>query len=383
VPELRILRRLRDVSGSAWDGLHDQRNPFVTHAFLHGLEANGCLREGWGWTPAHAALYDGERLIAAAPGYRKDNSHGEFVFDHAWAAAYHRYGRDYYPKWLFGVPYSPVTGPRLMARDAGARDALVRAIVTATGSSGLSSAHFNFLDAEQADALDPLDWLARCDVQFHWRNDAGWRDPQDFLDALVHKRRKAIRQEREKVERLGIGFRHVDGHSATEADLVRMHGFYCSTFDEKGNSPALTVEFFRHLARHSPDALLIVFAERAGATIAGALFLRGADTLYGRYWGSSENVPGLHFETCYYQGIDFCLRHGINNFEPGAQGEHKLARGFLPRITHSRHHIVDREFARAIAPWCAEERAATLRYRDTLQHHSPFRDESTASAPAP
>jgi predicted N-acyltransferase len=381
--ELRWVGRLDAVAAEAWDALHDGTNPFVSHAFLHGLEATGCLRPRWGWTPRHALFFEQERLVAAAPAYRKDNSHGEFVFDFAWASAYERAGREYYPKTLVGIPYSPVTGPRLLARDPADRARLAAALRDAVGSSGGSSVHVNFLRDDECAAFDG-EWLARQDVQFHW-HDRGWRDFEGFLGALSHKRRKAIRQERDKVRAAGYRFRVVRGDEADASDLDAMHAFYCLTFAEKGNSPALTREFFGHLAQALPRALVLVLAERPGspAPIAGALCLRGGDTLYGRYWGSSEAAPGLHFETCYYQGIDYCLREGLTRFEPGAQGEHKLARGFLPVLTHSRHYVADPDFLRALGPWCAREREGVARYRDMLLAHSPFRDDDPAAPPRP
>lgn len=384
MPELRLIPQLARIDAASWDALHDGRNPFVTHAFLAGLEQTDCLRRQWGWVPQHAALFDGDTLIAAAPGYLKHNSHGEFVFDFAWANAYAQLGHEYYPKWLVGVPYSPVPGPRLLARDTASRRALAAALAAAAPGLGVSSVHINFLPAAEAEAL-PSDWLARHDVQFHWHN-RGWTDFEQFLAAMTHKRRKAIRQERAKVERAGYRFRCVHGDEASAADLDAMHDFYCLTFADKGNSPALTREFFEHLAHAMPRSLALIFAERADAgtkphPVAGALFLRGGDTLYGRYWGSEEVASGLHFETCYYQGIEYCLRHGLHRFEPGAQGEHKLARGFLPVLTHSRHLLLEPRFAQALAPWCAQERAAVARYCDLLSSHSPFRDESAPAAP--
>lgn len=377
----RVIQGLDHVSASQWDALHDGRNPFITHAFLHGLETTGSLRRDWGWTPKHLTLWQGDTLLAAAPGYEKTNSHGEFVFDHAWAAAWHRYGRDYYPKWLLGVPYSPVTGPRLLARDEATQRLLLDALEEGTRAQQFSSAHVNFLTPDEDALADDDTWLARIDVQFQWQNrDASgqplWRDTQDFLDALVHKRRKAIRQERDKVARAGYSFRIVHGDEASTDDLAAMHGFYCSTFAEKGNSPALTLDFLQHLATHMPRALVLVLAQRNGATVAGALCLRGGDTLYGRYWGSDDLAPGLHFEACYYQGIDYCLREGLTRFEPGAQGEHKIARGFLPVLTHSRHFLADPAFSAALQDWCAQERDSVRRYRDVVLQHSPLRSDT-------
>lgn len=377
--QVRIHRALSELPAADWDALHDGRNPFITHAFLSGLESTGCLRPDWGWTPWHLGLWEGEALIAAAPGYLKANSHGEFVFDHAWAHAYARHGLDYYPKWLCAVPYSPVTGPRLLARDADARRLLPAAIAGFAGHRGLSSAHVNF-HGEVDDAAFDADaegtgWLLREDLQYHWCNKAGWRDFEDFLAAMDHKHRKNIRQERRKVREAGIVLRVVHGDEASADDLAAMHGFYLSTFADYGNSPALTLAFLQHLARAMPRQLVLILAERDGTPIAGALCLRGGDTLYGRYWGASERHPGLHFEACYYQGIDYCLREGLRQFEPGAQGEHKIARGFLPVRVRSRHWIANPRFADALRAWCAEERAAVASQQQALHRHAPFRTE--------
>jgi len=367
-----IHRALSEIPAGDWDALHDGRNPFVAHAFLSGLESTGCLREEWGWIPQHIALWDGDALVAAAPGYLKTNSHGEFVFDHAWAHAYAQHGLDYYPKWLGAVPYSPVTGPRLLARDDAGRRALLDVIGDFLRASGISSAHVNFHSKGEDTAFGD-DWLLREDVQYHWRNDAGWERFDDFLAAMDHRHRKNIRQERRRVREAGIAFRIVHGDEASDADLAAMHGFYLRTFADYGNSPALTLEFLHHLAHTMPRQLVIVFGEHDGEPVSGALCLRGGDTLYGRYWGASEQVPGLHFETCYYQGIDYCLRKGLSRFEPGAQGEHKIARGFLPAIVRSRHRIADQRFATALRDWCHDERRGVRDYAAMLASHSPFK----------
>ncbi len=377
---LRLHARLDEIPADAWNALHDDRNPFVAHAFLAGLEQQDCLRPRWGWTPRHATLWRDGRLVAAAPAYLKGNSHGEFVFDHAWAHAYERSGIDYFPKWLVAVPYSPVTGPRLLAIDDPSRAQLAAALVDQARRDGLSSVHVNFHPAGEAAAF-AAGWIERCDVQFHWR-DRGWADFDAFLASLQPKKRKNLRQERERVRRAGFRFRTVHGDAASEADLVAMHGFYCRTFADYGNHPALTLEFFRHLARSMPRQLVLFLADRGDGPVAGALCLRGGDTLYGRYWGAEETSPGLHFETCYYQGIDYCLREGLSVFEPGAQGEHKIARGFLPVLTHSRHWLADPRFAAAIADWCAQERASTVAYRDAVLAHSPYADADPVAAAA-
>ena len=368
----RIIGALSEIEAAQWDALHDGSNPFVAHAFLSGLETQGALLARNGWSARHLTVWDGDVLVAAAPGYLKGNSHGEFVFDHAWAHAYARHGQDYFPKWLCAVPYTPVTGPRLLARDGDARRLMVDVIRSMARDAGVSSAHVNFLPTDE-DACFGDEWLSRVDVQYHWRNRDGWRDFEGFLAAMDHKHRKNIRQERSKVARTGVALRVVHGDEASEADLAAMHGFYLQTFADYGNTPTLTLAFLRHLAHAMPRSLVIFLAEREGRTVAGALCLRGTDTLYGRYWGASETVPGLHFEACYYQGIDYCLREGLASFEPGAQGEHKLARGFLPTLVRSRHWIADPDFAEALKPWCAEEAASVLRYKAMLDSHTPFR----------
>ena len=374
--QARIHRALSDIAAADWDALHDRRNPFVAHAFLAGLEQTGCLRSEWGWTPHHIGLWGGDVLVAAAPGYLKENSHGEFVFDHAWAHAFAQHGLDYYPKWLGAVPYSPVTGPRLLARDAESRSGLVAAIAAHTRDTGLSSAHVNF-HAEADDAAFSTDWLLREDIQFHWHNDAGWASFDDFLGAMDHKHRKNIRQERRKARDAGIEFRVLHGDEASDDDLAAMHGFYLQTFAEYGNSPALTLDFLRHLARAMPRNLVIFLAGLDGRPIAGALCMRGGDTLYGRYWGAFEVLPGLHFETCYYQGIEYCLREGLHVFEPGAQGRHKIDRGFLPTRVRSRHLVADPRFAHALDRWCADERNVVHGHLEQLTMHSPFRQTAT------
>ena len=376
----RFHSRLDEIDAAAWNALLPDDNPFVSHAFLAGLETCGCLREEYGWRANHLCLYSGARLVAAVPLYLKRNSHGEYIFDWSWASAYERTGRDYYPKLLGAVPYSPVTGSRLLVhRDEDAatlRALLVQTILAAVEGAKLSSAHVNFVSAVDAKALMDAGWLARFDWQFHWSNPEAdgsrWRDFEDFLAALTHKKRKNIRNERAQVARAGITCELRHGDEINAAEWRAIHELYLNTFEERGNHPALTLGFFRHLGAALPRQVIAVLCRRGSAIIAMALLLRSSTTLYGRYWGCLENVPGLHFEACYYQGIEYCLTHGLTTFEPGAQGEHKLARGFLPTKTRSFHYLADPRVRAAVGEALGREARALEEYRAELMAHSPY-----------
>jgi len=394
----RFHSRLDEIDAAAWNALLPDDNPFLSHAFISGLEQHGCIRADYGWRAHHLALYRNEHLVAAAPLYLKRNSHGEYVFDWSWAGAYERAGLDYYPKLLCAIPYSPVTGARLLAgggTDAAAlREALAAALAGTVEGAGLSSAHLNFVTASDAEALDSASWLARFDWQFHWRNGGSggrhWLSFDQFLDALTHKKRKNIRHERAQVARAGISCQIRDGNALTAAEWREIHELYLGTFAERGNHPALTLGFFRHLGATMPERTLAVLCRRGADIIAMALLLRSSTTLYGRYWGCRENVPGLHFEACYYQGIQYCIDNGLHRFEPGAQGEHKLARGFLPTRTRSYHYLADPRFRAAVREALAREAVALEEYRSELMAHSPYAEPRTvppeaadATAPAP
>ncbi|MEZ5461679.1 GNAT family N-acetyltransferase [Dokdonella sp.] len=376
--EIRLHNGISEIDACAWDALADSDNPFVSHAFLAGLEQHDCIQAAYGWQACPIGLYESGTLVAAAPLYLKGNSHGEFVFDWSWAAAYQRNGLDYYPKLLCAVPYSPVTGPRLLVGSGDGSDlrrrALIAAIEQQTRSMGLSSAHLNFVDPPGADALSGTRWLPRMDWQFHWKNH-DWDDFQAFLAALKPKKRKNIRQERRNVGAAGVHCEIRHGDELEPADWGALHRLYLSTFDAHGNHPALTESFFRHLGQAMPGQVVAVLCRKAGRIIAASLCLRSSDTLYGRYWGTHEQIAGLHFEACYYQGIEYCIRHGLRWFEPGAQGEHKIARGFLPRATRSFHHVVDPRFALAIGDAMRRETLALASYKQDLMQHSPFMAE--------
>ena len=375
---IRFHAAIAELPAAEWDALRADANPFVSHAFLHALEQSGCIRPDWGWQAHHLGLYQDGRLVAAAPLYLKGNSHGEFVFDWSWASAWERAGGDYYPKLLNAVPYSPVPGPRLLAGNDERTLLLQRALVEAMQGEaermGLSSVHANFLQAAELAAFDGNDhaWLARSDVQFHWHNH-GYRHFPDFLAALNHKKRKNILRERRQVAASGLAIEWRGGDTLDRDEWRQLHALYETTFDMKGNHAALTAAFFLRLGELGRTAQ-VALARQGETIVAMALFVQGDNVLYGRYWGASVDVPGLHFELCYYRGIEHAIAHKLARFEPGAQGEHKLARGFLPVRTHSRHYLANPDFRAAVAAALASERPAVDAYAAELQSHSPYAD---------
>ena len=374
---IRFHDAIAELPAAAWDALRGEANPFVSHAFLRALEAHGCVRAEWGWQPHHLSIHDGDTLVAAAPLYLKTNSHGEYVFDWSWASAWQRAGGAYYPKLLNAVPYSPVPGPRLLAGDHARSDALKVELVQAMREEaerlGLSSVHADFLrpgdlPAFAADADGQ--WLARSDIQFHWHN-RGYAHFPAFLATLAHKKRKNIRHEREQVAASGLAIEWRDGGSLDDAEWQRVHDLYAHTFDTKGNRATLSAGFFRALGGLSLGTQLAL-ARRDGVIVAMALFLCSDQVLYGRYWGAVVEQPGLHFELCYYRGIEYAIAQRLQRFEPGAQGEHKLARGFLPARTHSRHHLANPAFHDAVAAALRHEAVAVDDYARVLDSHSPY-----------
>ena len=375
--QLAVRSRVSDIPAGQWDALiGDDDHPFVRHGFLSALEESGSLVRELGWSPMPLLLHEQGRLIAAAPGYLKTNSHGEFVFDWSWADAYARSGFKYYPKLLIGVPYSPITGPRLLVgagNDAGLRRArLGRAIESLVAQLHLSSAHLNFLSEDDAAALAHDPWLPRFDWQYHFSN-PGYADFDALLAEFNHKKRKNIRQERRHAQGCGLTLEWLDGPKMREAELDDLHALYVETFDRKGNTPALTREFFSLIKARMPECFHAAVARRGGRIVAAAIYFSSSTTLYGRYWGAREDLPGMHFELCYYQGIEYCLRRALKRFEPGAQGEHKIARGFLPTRTRSAHLITHPDFRRAIRGAINSESRALREYRLELDSHSPFR----------
>jgi hypothetical protein len=375
----RIVGEFASIGQDAWESLDHRDNPFLSHGFLAALETSGSVGSANGWTPQHLALYEGAELVAFAPTYLKSHSHGEFVFDWAWADAYQRVGLPYYPKLLTAIPYSPVTGPRLLTQCGHAapdvlRRELVKQALALCNDGQLSSWHCNFVLSEEREALESVALMPRQDWQFHWHN-ANFDDFDDFLECLRSRKRKNIRRERRQIREAGIGFRWLKGSEVSPADLAFLYHCYVSTFRAYGNHPALTPAFFETLAAELDERFILVIASRSGQPLAMSLFLRGGDRLYGRYWGCVEELPGLHFETAYYQGIEYCIRHRIGVFESGAQGEHKISRGFLPRQTRSYHFVRDARFREAIGQYLERERGWMQDYREQLAHHDPYRSD--------
>jgi len=369
----RHLGRMAEVSAAAWDALFDSSYPFAQHAYLAALENADCVSPERGWTPCHLiAEDDAGALHAAAPLYLKAHSWGEFVFDFSWAEAAQRAGLAYYPKLLTAVPFTPAAGPRLGARDADARQTLRRALTALPQQSGLSSWHGLFLLEDEIDTHGAHAALLRNDVQFQWRN-AGYVDFADFLSRLEGSKRKKILHERRKVAALGWVFETLPGDAFSEAEWAQLYALYANTYEERGQPPYLTRAFFLDYAMRPGTPVRVTVARDGARFMAMALLVQGGDTLYGRHWGTAGFHDGLHFETCYYQGIEYCIRHGLARYDAGAQGEHKLARGFDPVMTHSQHHFAEPRFADAVARHLAQERQLVAARFASLQLHSAYK----------
>jgi uncharacterized protein len=375
---VRLASSIADIPAPDWDDCASSHpNPFTSHAFLRALEDSGSATAETGWLPQHLLLEDGSgTLLGCLPCYLKSHSRGEYVFDHGWADAYLRAGGRYYPKLQASIPFTPVTGKRLLVRPGEAeaeREALLlQAAIQVADRLGVSSLHITFLTREEWRLAGELGLLKRTDQQFHWQN-KGYGSFEDFLGALASRKRKAIRRERSQALEGGIETEWVTGSDLTEAHLDTFFAFYIDTGARKWGSPYLTRDCFSLLRQSMTDRILLVLAKRSGAYIAGALNFIGQDALYGRYWGSIEDHPFLHFEVCYYQAIDFAIAHKLARVEAGAQGAHKLARGYLPSETYSAHYIADAALRRAVADYLKRERLAVAREIALLTEESPYR----------
>ncbi len=380
--QLEVLKRFEEVEPAEWNALAGEF-PFLRHEFLSALQRHGCVGRDYGWIPYFLLLRDGPdgALVAAAPTFLKLNSFGEFVFDFAWAEAYERHGLRYYPKLVAAAPYTPATGPRLLVAPGQDRDRVAAALAAAAREHadelGVSSLHWLFPVECDLETLRADGQLIRDDIQYHWTND-GYADFDAFLEAFTSRKRKKARRERRRVYEQGIEIVRRHGADMDAEEWTLAHHFYASTFEKKWNIPVLTRDFFAELGRTMGDRVVVVFARIAGRTVAAAILFRGGDTLYGRYWGCDADFHSLHFELCYYQGIEYAIEQGLQRFEPGAQGEHKIARGFLPTWTHSAHWIAEPAFRDAIADYLDRERRLLAgRFRE-LQADSPFRSRDHA-----
>lgn len=374
-----IHKRIEDLDARQWNALNGTGVPFLRHEFLLALEKTGCVGPRTGWEPHYITLADEHGLAGAVPAYAKSHSYGEFVFDFAWAQAYARIGREYYPKLTIAVPFTPATGPRLLVRaglDAAAvGKQLIDAVEEFAAEHELSSAHALFVDEPARLAYEKAGWLLRRDCQFLWTN-RGYETFDAFLESFTADKRKKARRERRRVAEAGITFETKHGDELDPRELDRVYTFHRDTFLRHGHEPYLSRRFFGEIASRLGDSFMVKLAMHSGNPVAAAIFFRSPDTLYGRYWGSVADYHSLHFEACYHQGVEYCIQHGLKRFEPGTQGEHKVARGFEPAITWSAHFIADRRFRSAIGDFLGREGAAVDAYADEVREHVPFRNEA-------
>lgn len=375
---IEVLSSVADVPATEWNALCRTDYPFLRHGFLLGLEQADCTTPAAGWTPAHLRLKDEQRTLAILPSWLKSHSYGEYVFDWAWADAWRRMGLEYYPKLVTAVPFTPATGPRLLhAQD------LDPAVIWATlkqhmpelaVSLGASSWHVLFPQEQDANALAAAGLHTRHQVQFHWYN-RGYSDFDDFLSTFSSRKRKSLRKERRRVEEQGLSLSMRNGTELSEEDWSVFHRFYQMTYAKRsGHGGYLTREFFLDVAANMGEQVLMALAEKDGSPVAGALYFCDGETLYGRYWGCSREYDCLHFETCYYQGIDYCIRHGLKRFDPGAQGEHKIQRGFEPTTTLSCHWVAQAELDDAVGNFTREEQVHVEGYRKDAMGLLPFKE---------
>jgi predicted N-acyltransferase len=368
---IEIVDTLAGVPPAEWNRLAGD-DPFLRHEFLSALHETSCAVTATGWTPQFLLLKEQGRLAGAMPLYLKTHSYGEYVFDWAWADAYYRHGLHYYPKLLSSIPFTPVTGRRVLAATREHGEQLIGAALGLARELRVSSFHCLFPPREQAEYMQELGMLLRHGVQFHWTN-RGYSGFDDFLSGMSHDKRKKIKQERRKIHGAGIGFEWLEGSAISDEHWIFFTRCYRQTYREHHSTPYLNIDFFRRIGTTLPEHLVLVIAKRARKPIGVSLNIRNRHSLFGRYWGATEYHPGLHFEACYYQGIEYCIARGLDTFEGGAQGEHKIARGLLPVETCSAHWLAHPEFATAVEQFLARETRGVTRYVDELNERSPFK----------
>ncbi|CAN5688495.1 GNAT family N-acetyltransferase [soil metagenome] len=372
---MRVIHSLTDVEQKQWDELlqlSSNPNPFLSYAFLHALHESGSACERTGWRPCYLTLWDENAVVAAMPLYEKAHSYGEYVFDWAWADAYHRHGLDYYPKLLSAIPFTPVSGNRLIAKNLLTQQLLIKELIRFQDEGSYSSTHILFPTEQESIALKDAGFLLRQGIQFHWINH-GYENFDSFLSTLEQKKRKNIRAERRKVAQEGVEFRHIQGQDMTETDWQVFKSCYDHTYAEHNSTPYLNLDFFLRIGRTMPEHIHLVFATLNNQVIAASLLIHNEQTVYGRYWGCLKEIDCLHFETSYYQAIEFCIANKIKVFEGGAQGEHKIARGFLPQKTTSAHHLTEPGFSDAVALFLQRETGGVEQYLSDLNDRTPFK----------
>jgi len=372
----RILSSIAKLDASSWNALAGSEQPFLRHEFLLAMEQSGCTAARTGWIPQHLIIERQDGVPAAAlPLFRKLHSRGEFVFDFSWANAYAQHGIAYYPKLLSAVPFTPVRGPRLLIGAHAGREPLAKALIKAAldyaRDERLSSWHVLFPTETSAHDLEHAGLVLRRDCQFHWFNQ-GYASFEEFLSTFTAEKRKKAKRERRRVAEAGIEFDTKHGGDMTDALWDVVYGFYADTFYRHGHDPYLNLSFFKRVAAAMPDSIMLKIARLGGAPIAAAIFFVGADALFGRYWGAGGNYHSLHFETCYYQGIEYCIERKLQRFEPGTQGEHKVPRGFVPTLTRSAHFVADQRFAAAIRDFARREARGVDDYAAAVNEHVPY-----------
>lgn len=373
-PQLRLHQSVSGIPASAWDALFNPSYPFTRHDFLKALEDSGCVSEQTGWLPHHATLETADGIVGAAPLYLKNHSYGEFVFDWSWAEASHRAGIAYYPKLLCATPFTPSSGPRLGVRDEITRKQLMQGLTELPQQLGASSLHLLFAQSDDQDVAEQFEGLARNDVQFHWHN-RNYADFDEFAGQLRADKRKKIQRERRRIVEAGLRFEVTKGDEIPESLWSEIYALYSNTYEERGQAPYLNLRFFLDYGMRAGTPLRMILCRNGARLVACAITIVGGDTLYGRHWGAAEQYNGLHFETCYYQGIDYCIHEGLQHYDAGAQGEHKLARGFEPKLTQSMHWLSEPRLSQAVASYLRRERQLVKTRLEELRQHSPYRKQ--------
>ena len=374
--KVSLIDSINEISREDWNRITGLDYPFIRHEFLYALEKSACVDEETGWAPQHCMVYDKGELIALMPMYRKTHSHGEYVFDFEWAHAYQLHGLSYYPKWLTAIPFTPCEGERLFVKAGIDKESILKLIlsffISSADSENISSWHCLYPTSAETELLESLNLTIRKGVQFRWTN-KGYRDFKDYLDSFNSKKRKNLLRERRFISDQGIALKQIDGKDITEEQLNIFYQFYQLTYLKRGNPPYLNLTFFKGIAETIPDQLLLILAVKDSTYVGAAFSLVGGANFYGRYWGCYEEYNSLHFEACYYQGLEYCIKNNLKRFDSGAQGEHKIARGFEPVTTYSAHWICDPKFSALIGKFTKREASLMEKYRTNVAELLPFK----------